>query len=166
MEFSRPEYWSGQPFPSLGDLPNPRPRIEPRSPTLQADSLQLSHNESTRILECVAHSLLQGIFLTQELNWGILHCRQILYQLSYQGSPIGLIFCQIYPPPPKSIFNAVLIFNDRHVGSYFSHHELNLYSLKWEHGVLTTRLPGKSHFILLYDSVVTINQGWSQNELK
>ena len=32
-------------------------------------------------------SLLQGIFLTQELNWGLLHCRQSLYQLSYQGSP-------------------------------------------------------------------------------
>ena len=32
-------------------------------------------------------SFLQGIFLTQELNWGLLHCRQILYQLSYQGSP-------------------------------------------------------------------------------
>ena len=30
-------------------------------------------------------SLLQGIFLTQELNWGLLHCRQILYQLNYQG---------------------------------------------------------------------------------
>ena len=30
-------------------------------------------------------SLLQGIFLTQELNWGLLHCRRILYQLSYQG---------------------------------------------------------------------------------
>jgi len=37
MEFSRPEYWSGQAFPSLGDLPNPG--IEPRSPALQADSL-------------------------------------------------------------------------------------------------------------------------------
>ena len=33
-------------------------------------------------------SLLQGNFLTQESNWGILHCRQILYQLSYPGSPI------------------------------------------------------------------------------
>ena len=32
-------------------------------------------------------SFLQGIFLTQELNQGLLHCRQILYQLSYQGSP-------------------------------------------------------------------------------
>ena len=32
-------------------------------------------------------SLLQWIFLTQESNQGILHCRQILHQLSYQGSP-------------------------------------------------------------------------------
>ena len=32
-------------------------------------------------------SLLQGIFLTQRLNPGLPHCRQILYQLSHQGSP-------------------------------------------------------------------------------
>ena len=32
-------------------------------------------------------SLLQGIFPTQESNRGLLHCRQILYQMSYQGSP-------------------------------------------------------------------------------
>ena len=37
MEFSRQEYWSGLPFPSPGDLPDPR--IEPRSPALQADAL-------------------------------------------------------------------------------------------------------------------------------
>ena len=37
MEFSRPEYWNGQPFPSPGDIPNPG--IEARPPTLQADSL-------------------------------------------------------------------------------------------------------------------------------
>ena len=37
MEFSRPEYWSGWPFPSPGDLPNPG--IEPMSPALQVDSL-------------------------------------------------------------------------------------------------------------------------------
>ena len=35
--FSREEYWSGLPFLSPGDLPDPG--IEPRSPTLQADSL-------------------------------------------------------------------------------------------------------------------------------
>ena len=32
-------------------------------------------------------SLLQGIFPTQESTWGLLHCRWILYQPSYQGSP-------------------------------------------------------------------------------
>ena len=34
-----------------------------------------------------SHSLLQGIFLTQELNLGLLRCSQILYRLSYQESP-------------------------------------------------------------------------------
>ena len=37
MGFSNQEYWSGLPFPSPGDLPNPG--IEPGSPTLQVDSL-------------------------------------------------------------------------------------------------------------------------------
>ena len=37
MGFSRQEYWSGLPFPSPGDLPDPG--IEPRSPALEADSL-------------------------------------------------------------------------------------------------------------------------------
>ena len=37
MEFSRPEYWSGLPFPSLGDFPNLG--IKPRSSVLQVDSL-------------------------------------------------------------------------------------------------------------------------------
>ena len=37
VEFSWHEYWSGFPFPSLGDLPDSG--IEPRSPALQADSL-------------------------------------------------------------------------------------------------------------------------------
>ena len=37
MGFSRQEYWSGLPFPSIGDLPDPG--IEPGSPTLQVDAL-------------------------------------------------------------------------------------------------------------------------------
>ena len=40
-----------------------------------------------RILEWIRQSLLQGMFPTQESNRGLLHCRRILYQLSYQGSP-------------------------------------------------------------------------------
>ena len=41
MGFPRQKYWSGLLFPSPNDLPNPG--IEPRAPTLQADSLPLSH---------------------------------------------------------------------------------------------------------------------------
>ena len=37
IEFSRQKYWSGEPFLSLGDLPNPG--VKPRSPSLQADPL-------------------------------------------------------------------------------------------------------------------------------
>ena len=42
------------------------------------------HQERTGV---DSHSLLQGIFLTQGSTWGLLHCRQILYHLSHQGSP-------------------------------------------------------------------------------
>ena len=45
-------------------------------------------NFQTRILEWVAISFSQGIFPTQGSNLHLLHCRQILYQLSHQGSPI------------------------------------------------------------------------------
>ena len=56
------------------------------SPALWADLYQLSHKGSPRTLGVVSLSLLQGIFLTQELNWSLLHYRVILYQLSYQGN--------------------------------------------------------------------------------
>ena len=44
MGFSRQEYWSGLPFPSPEDLPNPG--TEPGSPALQADSLLLRRHRS------------------------------------------------------------------------------------------------------------------------
>ena len=87
MEFSRPEYWSGLPFPFPEDLPNPG--IKPRSPALQADSLPAEPQGKPKNTGVGSLSLLQWIFLTQELNWDLLHCRQILYKLSYQGSPSG-----------------------------------------------------------------------------
>ena len=84
MELSRPEYWSGYPFPSPGDLPNPG--IKPRSPILQADSLPAEPQGKPKNTGVGSLSLLQWIFLTQESNQGLLHCRQILCQLSHQGS--------------------------------------------------------------------------------
>ena len=50
MGFSRQEYWSGLPFPTPGDRPNPG--IEPRSPALQADSLP---SEPTLLLSLISH---------------------------------------------------------------------------------------------------------------
>ena len=46
MEFSMQEYWSGLPFPSPGNLPDPG--MELRSPALQADSYCLSHEGSPK----------------------------------------------------------------------------------------------------------------------
>ena len=44
VELSRPEYWSGEPFPAPGDLPDPG--IEPGSPALQVDSLPTDTREA------------------------------------------------------------------------------------------------------------------------
>ena len=85
MDFSRPDYWRGLPFLSPGDLPNPE--IKPRSPSLQADSLPAEPLGKSKNSGVGSLSLLQQIFLTQESNWGLLHCRQILYWLSHKGSP-------------------------------------------------------------------------------
>ena len=56
--------------------------IEPRSPTLQVDSLPSEPPRKTKNTRVGSLSLLQWIFPTQESNWGLLHCRWILYQLS------------------------------------------------------------------------------------
>ena len=78
----------GSLYPSPGDLPNPG--IEPRSPTLQVDSFPAEPSWKPRNTGVGSLSLLQQIFPTQELNWGLLHCSRILYQLSYQGSSTHL----------------------------------------------------------------------------
>ena len=61
--------------------------IEARSPALQADSLLSEPPGKLKNMEVGSLSLLQGVFPTQESNQGLLHCRQILYHLSHQGSP-------------------------------------------------------------------------------
>ena len=66
-------------------------RIEPRSPALQADSLPAKSQAKPKNTGVGNLSLLQGIFPTQESNWGLLHHRHIFYQLSYQESPLFII---------------------------------------------------------------------------
>ena len=87
MEFFRHEYWSGLPFPPPGDLPDPR--IKTLSPMSLASAGGFFSTEppgKPMNTGVGSLSLLQGIFPTEESNQGLLCCRQILYQLSYQGS--------------------------------------------------------------------------------
>ena len=94
--FSREEYWSGMPCPPPGDLPNPG--TEPRSPSFQADSLPAEPQGKPKNTGVGSLSFLQWIFSTQESNWGLLHCRQILYQLIYQGMSVQFsLFAQSCP---------------------------------------------------------------------
>ena len=65
---------------------SPNPGIEPRSLTLRTKSWPTESLGNPKNTGVGSLSLLQGIFWTQESNWCLLHCRQILYQLSYQGS--------------------------------------------------------------------------------
>ena len=64
--FSRQEYWSGLPCPPPRGIPNPG--IEPRSPTLQAESLLSEPPGKPENTTVGSLSLLHGIFLTQESN--------------------------------------------------------------------------------------------------
>ena len=72
------------PYSPAGDLPNPG--TEPRPATLQVDSLLSEPPEKPKNTGVSSLSLLQGNFQTQEKNWGLLHCRKILYHLSHHGS--------------------------------------------------------------------------------
>ena len=65
-------------FPSPGDLSNPG--CEPRSPTLQVDTLPAEPQAKPKNTGVGSLSLLQPIF---PMNRGLLHCRWILYQLRY-----------------------------------------------------------------------------------
>ena len=56
------------------------------TPWAVAHQASLSRHSPGKDMGVGCHFLLQGIFLTQESNPGLLHCRQILYRLSYEGS--------------------------------------------------------------------------------
>ena len=63
------------------------PGIEPRPPGIAGRFLPTEPQGKPKNTGVGSLSLLQQTFLIQELNWGLLNCRQILYQVSYQGSP-------------------------------------------------------------------------------
>ena len=97
------------PCPPPGDLPNPG--IETKSPTLQADSLPSEPPEKPKNTGVCSLSLLKGTFPAQELNGGLLHCRKILYQPSYQGSPkAAMVICKWMS---MAVFQQNFIYKDR-----------------------------------------------------
>ena len=79
MEFSRHEYWSGLPFPSPGDLPDPG--IEPGSPTLQAEALPSEPPGKEAVLEVLSYPhrhCLKGCFVIFRSECSILTTGRIL----------------------------------------------------------------------------------------
>ena len=111
MGFSRQEYWSGVPLPSLKvgslaiiililSIENPKESLELENTVCLVTQLWLTlcilmdcsppgsfiHGDSPDKNTGVGcHALLQGISLTQGSNSGLLHCRWILYRPSHQG---------------------------------------------------------------------------------
>ena len=72
-------------FPFFRGSSQPRDRTQVSH--FAGDSLPAEPQGKPKNIGVGSLLLLQQIFPTQESNWCLLHCRQILYQLSYQGSP-------------------------------------------------------------------------------
>ena len=72
MGFSRQEYWSGLPFPSPGDLPDPG--IEPKPPALQADALTSE-----------PQTLLRNLINPKGINTSLLSLEQQSADFFYKG---------------------------------------------------------------------------------
>ena len=93
MEFSRPEYWSGYPFPSSGDLPNPG--IKHRSPTLQADSLPAEPPGKPTICKltiiCVTYRHSQMVSIAIHHSSNHLFVQQIFYWLNTMLQTLGFM---------------------------------------------------------------------------
>ena len=69
MGFSRQEYWSGLPFHSPGDLPNPG--IEPGSPALQADALPSEPPNDTHLEFIFDSSLIRHVYVVDSLGFSL-----------------------------------------------------------------------------------------------
>ena len=67
-------------------IPSSRGSSQLMDCALQVDSLPSELKGKPKNTGVGSLSLLQENFLTEESNWGLLHCRLILYQLRYEGS--------------------------------------------------------------------------------
>ena len=97
MGFSRQEYWSGLPFPSSGDLPNPG--IQPASPALQADSLWSEPQGRSLIGLRISKRKKEGNFFLYLLNWRAKLTHTWWYQ---KVTDSNLVYWEIVENHPKS----------------------------------------------------------------
>ena len=157
MGFSRQEYWSGLPFPSPGDLPNPG--IEPMSHALQDDSLPLS--QWGRPLICSQHyNYIHKIFTTYPFSevspvtaWSAEAHPLKFSKLVCGSNTVHHLF--LYMACKLSLVFIIIIFfsfghTTSHVGSQFPNQGSNPCPLKWKCRVLTSGLPGKPLSWFLY----------------
>ena len=97
-EFYRPEYWSLQPFPSPGDLPNPG--VEPRSPALRVDSSPAEPQEKP-LISTREHFMLSSHGPAEERGQreeGI--CPRPCFELEAKlGPENGSLLLSLFPPP-------------------------------------------------------------------
>ena len=112
-EFSRPEYWKWVAFPLSRGSSRPRDQTQVSCIAGRFITSWATREAQERWSVCL--SFLQQMFPIQESNWGLLHCRWILYQLSYQGSPnnilINLNVYYVYTLDTKSYWNIGFILS-------------------------------------------------------
>ena len=87
--------WVAFPFSRASSQPRDQTQVS----HIAGDSLPAEPQGKPKNIGVGSLSLLQGILPTQELNQDLLHCRQLLYQLSHQGSPIE--FLSLLNPVPS-----------------------------------------------------------------
>ena len=135
--------------------------MEPRSPALQVDSLPAEPQAKSKNTGVGSLSLLQRIFPTEESHQGLLQCRQILDQLSYQGSPITLyvivIFLCLWEEVTPGSFQSTILSHGSMKGFFTPkrrHKNISLFF--FFHVVVSGVMPR------ITESILLLKKGWSK----
>ena len=134
MGFSRQEYWSGLPFPSPGDLPNPG--IKPRSPALEADAL--TSEPPGKPNGSSIYSFLRNLHTVLRNGCTNLHshqqCRRVVFSLPSPAFIVCIIFDDDILPVVRRplivilICHSQIISNAEHLFTCFL--DICIFSLK------------------------------------
>ena len=149
LEFSRLEYWSGQPFPSPGDLPNPE--IQPRSPALQADPLLAEPQGKPK--NTGVGSLSFSRESSQPRNWTIVSCIVGRFFISWaigEANPLIPDTNYIYD---KNFYQWCFTWLGFNLSNSYISPDLTVgFSLLWLLSLVDYQLTGHIIFHLCYDS--------------